>query len=73
MTVSPRQAPDKVESVTIGFESGVPVTLNGKRRTAFEMVDELNILGGRNGIGRIDVVENRFVGMKSRGVYEAPG
>ncbi len=73
MTVSPRQAPDKVESVTIGFESGVPVTLNGKRRSAYEMVHELNQIGGRNGVGRIDMVENRFVGMKSRGVYEAPG
>ncbi|MBI2827614.1 MAG: argininosuccinate synthase [Planctomycetia bacterium] len=73
MTVSPRQAPDKTETVKIGFESGVPVALDGRRRTAFEMVSELNQIGGRNGIGRIDVVENRFVGMKSRGVYEAPG
>lgn len=73
MTVSPRQAPDKVESVTIGFEAGVPVTLDGRRRGAYEIVEELNKIGGRNGIGRIDMVENRFVGMKSRGVYEAPG
>jgi argininosuccinate synthase len=73
MTVSPQQAPDRSEAVTIGFESGVPVTLDGRRRSAYEMVAELNRIGGRNGVGRVDVVENRFVGMKSRGVYEAPG
>lgn len=73
MTVSPREAPDKIETITIGFESGVPVSLNGQRRGAKDMVTELNTLGGRNGVGRIDMVENRFVGMKSRGVYEAPG
>jgi argininosuccinate synthase len=73
MTVSPQQAPDKVEEITIGFESGVPTTLDGRRRSAVEMVKDLNRIGGRNGIGRIDMVENRFVGMKSRGVYEAPG
>jgi argininosuccinate synthase len=73
MSVSPQDAPDKVEDVTLGFESGVPVSLNGKRCSAFEMVDALNKIGGRNGVGRIDIVENRFVGMKSRGVYEAPG
>jgi argininosuccinate synthase len=73
MTVSPQEAPDKAERVTIGFESGVPVSLGGKERSALEMVEELNAVGGRNGVGRIDIVENRFVGMKSRGVYEAPG
>ncbi len=73
MTISPQQAPDKVETIRIGFESGVPVALNGAKKTALAMVRELNEIGGRNGIGRIDVVENRFVGMKSRGVYEAPG
>ena len=73
MTVSPQKAPDKVETIAIGFESGVPVTLDGKRKSAFEMVQALNAIGGRNGIGRVDMVENRFVGMKSRGVYEAPG
>lgn len=73
MTVSPQQAPDNVETVTIAFEAGVPVRLNGRPRNAVEMVRELNEIGGRNGVGRIDVVENRFVGMKSRGVYEAPG
>jgi argininosuccinate synthase len=73
MTVSPQQAPDKIESVTIAFESGVPVRVGGKPLGAFEVVRTLNQIGGRNGIGRIDMVENRFVGMKSRGVYEAPG
>ncbi|MEX2287401.1 MAG: argininosuccinate synthase, partial [Planctomycetaceae bacterium] len=73
MTVSPQDAPDAVETVTVGFESGIPVRLNGKKRGALEMVAELNAIGGRNGVGRIDIVENRFVGMKSRGVYEAPG
>jgi argininosuccinate synthase len=73
MGVSPQQAPDKSESVTIGFESGIPVVLNGKRVSALEMVQQLNQIAGRNGVGRIDMVENRFVGMKSRGVYEAPG
>ena len=73
MTVSPQEAPDKVEPVTIGFESGVPVSVNGNKLSAFEIVKTLNQIGGRNGIGRIDMVENRFVGMKSRGVYESPG
>ncbi|MEX0678678.1 MAG: argininosuccinate synthase [Pirellulales bacterium] len=73
MTVSPEQAPDKVEEVTIGFASGVPTSVNDRKLAALEVVAELNTIGGRNGIGRIDVVENRFVGMKSRGVYEAPG
>ncbi len=73
MTTSPQKAPDKTESVTIGFKAGVPITLNGQPKTALAMVKELNAIGGRNGIGRIDMVENRFVGMKSRGVYEAPG
>ncbi|HUG94294.1 MAG TPA: argininosuccinate synthase [Planctomycetaceae bacterium] len=73
MTVSPQAAPDQVESVTIGFESGVPTTLDGRRRSPLEMVSDLNRIAGRNGVGRVDVVENRFVGMKSRGVYEAPG
>lgn len=73
MTVSPAQAPDRVEEINLGFESGTPVTLDGRKLNAFEMVQALNQIGGRNGIGRIDMVENRFVGMKSRGVYEAPG
>jgi argininosuccinate synthase len=73
MSVSPQKAPDKIESVTITFQAGVPVALNGQTKSALAMVQELNKIGGRNGIGRIDMVENRFVGMKSRGVYEAPG
>ncbi|MBX3423588.1 MAG: argininosuccinate synthase [Pirellulaceae bacterium] len=73
MTVSPQQAPDKGEEVSIGFESGMPVSVNGQRCSALETVSQLNLIGGRNGVGRIDVIENRFVGMKSRGVYEAPG
>ncbi len=73
MTVSPEQAPDTSETVTIGFAAGLPVSLDGRGLSPLEMVSQLNAVGGRNGIGRIDIVENRFVGMKSRGVYEAPG
>ena len=73
MTVSPQDAPDAVEKVTVGFESGLPVSVNGRSLTPFQIVKTLNEIGGRNGVGQIDVVENRFVGMKSRGVYEAPG
>lgn len=73
MTVSPQEAPHAVEKVTIGFHEGIPISVNGKSLSPFGIVSELNRVGGRNGIGRIDIVENRFVGMKSRGVYEAPG
>ena len=73
MTVSPQEAPDQVETVTIDFVAGVPTAVNGKDCSALQVVTQLNEIGGRNGIGRIDMVENRFVGMKSRGVYEAPG
>ncbi|MEP3477928.1 MAG: argininosuccinate synthase [Fuerstiella sp.] len=73
MTVSAMEAPDKEENVVVGFESGVPVTVNGEALSAAKIVEALNTIGGRNGCGRIDIVENRFVGMKSRGVYEAPG
>ncbi len=73
MTVSPQEAPNQAEAVSVGFESGVPVSVNGRRLSPFEVVKQLNAIGGRNGVGRIDMVENRFVGMKSRGVYEAPG
>jgi argininosuccinate synthase len=73
MGVSPAEAPDQKESVTIDFESGVPVAVNGTKLSALGIVELLNEIGGRNGCGRIDMVENRFVGMKSRGVYEAPG
>ncbi len=72
MTVSPKDAPDAVESVTIGFEAGVPVSVNKESCTPLQVIQRLNEIGGRNGVGQIDVVENRFVGMKSRGVYEAP-
>jgi len=73
MSVSPQAAPDQTESITLGFDAGIPVTLNGQQLGPAAMVKQLNQTGGRNGIGRIDMVENRFVGMKSRGVYEAPG
>lgn len=73
MTVSPQDAPDEVEAVTVAFEQGVPVSVNGERLAAHDLVIKLNEIGGRNGVGRIDMVENRFVGMKSRGVYESPG
>ena len=73
MSVSPQEAPDQEEVVTVGFHSGVPVEVNGKQLSAAALVEALNVIGGRNGIGRIDIIENRFVGMKSRGVYEAPG
>jgi argininosuccinate synthase len=73
MTVSPQAAPDEPETVTIDFAAGVPLAVNGKRLAAHEIVLALNEIGGRHGIGRTDIVENRLVGMKSRGVYEAPG
>jgi len=71
-TVSPCEAPDKPTLVTVEFEHGVPVALNGKRKSGFEIIDELNEIGGANGVGRIDLIENRLVGIKSREVYEAP-
>lgn len=73
MTVSPQAAPDQSEEVTLDFRAGIPVAVNGQELSPAALVLELNQIGGRNGIGRIDMVENRFVGMKSRGVYEAPG
>ncbi|WP_411196542.1 argininosuccinate synthase, partial [Rhizobium sp.] len=72
-TVDPLDAPDVPEIVTIGFESGNPVSLNGQAMTPATLLTELNGLGGRHGVGRLDLVENRFIGMKSRGVYETPG
>ena len=71
--VSPEQAPDKPTYVTISFDKGVPVAVDGEKLGAVEIVAKLNELGGKNGIGIIDMVENRLVGMKSRGVYETPG
>lgn len=71
-TVSPLKAPDKPVYVTMGFERGVPVSLNGKKLKGFDIVDRLNEIAGTNGVGRIDLVENRLVGIKSREIYEAP-
>ncbi len=73
MTVSPHEAPDEPEYVEIDFERGNPVAVNGERLTPAELLEKLNEIGGRHGVGRVDMVENRFVGMKSRGVYETPG
>ncbi len=72
-TISPMDAPDKATDISIGFEKGDPVSLNGKKMGSVELFTALNKLGHDNGIGRIDLVENRFVGMKSRGIYETPG
>ena len=71
--VTPQKAPDKETEISLSFEAGVPVALNGKKMKVSEIITELNELGGANGIGIIDIVENRVVGMKSRGVYETPG
>lgn len=71
--VTPQKAPDKETEITLTFEKGVPKTLNGKSMKVSEIITELNKLGGANGIGIVDIVENRVVGMKSRGVYETPG
>ena len=73
MGVSPMQAPDKPTYVTIHFEKGVPTAIDGKEMGAVEIVETLNKIGGENGVGLADLVENRLVGMKSRGVYETPG
>ncbi len=71
--VTPEKAPDTPTYITLSFEKGIPVALNGEKLGAVEMLEKLNKLGGDNGIGIIDIVENRLVGMKSRGVYETPG
>lgn len=73
MVTPPQKAPDKAEAVTVAFHQGVPVAVNGQQLSPLQIVKTLNQIGGRNGIGLVDMVENRFVGMKSRGVYEAPG
>ncbi len=73
MGVSPLQAPDEPTYVTIDFEKGIPVALNDKKMSAKNIILELNTIGGKNGIGLLDIVENRLVGMKSRGIYETPG
>jgi argininosuccinate synthase len=73
LTVSPEKAPDEPEYVEIGFEKGAPVKVNGESLDPVPLIETLNEIGGRNGCGRVDLVENRLVGMKSRGVYETPG
>ncbi len=73
LTTDPREAPDEPESVTIGFERGVPMSWNGKRPSAAEILMRANEIAGRHGVGRVDMVESRFIGMKNRGVYETPG
>ena len=73
LTTPPEKAPDKPEYVTMTFEKGVPTSVNGKKMKVSDIIKELNEIGGRNGVGIVDIVENRVVGMKSRGVYETPG
>ena len=73
MTTNPEDAPDQPEYVTVGFRDGSPVSIDGVELGPVELLSELNARGGRHGVGRVDIVENRFVGIKSRGVYETPG
>ncbi|MBZ4681793.1 argininosuccinate synthase [Thermodesulfobacterium sp.] len=73
MTVSPEKAPDKPEYIEIEFERGEPIAVNGEKLSPANLLKRLNEIGGRHGVGRIDMVENRFVGLKSRGIYETPG
>ncbi len=73
LTVDPRKAPDEPTYVEIDFEEGTPIAVDGERLSPAALLEKLNTLGGANGVGRVDLVENRFVGMKSRGVYETPG
>jgi len=73
LSVPPQKAPDQGETISLTFEKGIPASLNGKSMTPTEIIKELNVLGGKHGIGIVDIVENRVVGMKSRGVYETPG
>ena len=72
-SVSPQKAPDKASEILIGFKNGIPISVNSKKMSPAKLLAYLNKLGGENGIGRVDMVESRFVGMKSRGVYETPG
>jgi len=72
-TVSPEKAPNKPSYITIGFRKGDPVSVNNKKLSPSKLLQKLNIVAGKNGIGRVDLVENRFIGIKSRGVYETPG
>ena len=73
LSVSPEKAPDEPEYISIGFEAGIPVSLNGEKLEPRPLVEKLNALGGKHGVGIADIVEDRLVGMKSRGVYETPG
>jgi argininosuccinate synthase len=73
LSVTPEKAPDEAEYVELDFEKGIPVAINGKKMKTSDIIRQLNALGGKHGIGIIDIVENRVVGMKSRGVYETPG
>jgi argininosuccinate synthase len=73
LTRSPQEAPDREEQVKLGFDKGIPVSVNGMKADPVALLDLLNDIGGRNAIGRVDLVENRFVGIKSRGCYETPG
>ena len=72
-TVSPQKAPNKPTKVKITFKNSDPIAINGKKLSPEKLLSKLNILAGKNGIGRVDLVENRFIGIKSRGVYETPG
>jgi argininosuccinate synthase len=72
-TISPEKAPNKVSYVTIGFKNGDPISINNKKYSPSKLLSILNNIGGKNGVGRVDLVENRFIGIKSRGVYETPG
>ena len=72
-TNAPEKAPNKFCYVTIGFKNSDPITVNGKKLSSGNLLQKLNILAGKNGIGRVDLVENRFLGIKSRGIYETPG
>lgn len=72
-TTSPLDAPDCAEEITIGFKNGDPISINGEALSPAKLLEKLNLLGGKHGIGRLDIVENRYVGMKSRGCYETPG
>ena len=73
ITKSPKDAPDKATRVTIGFDKGTPASINGQKTGPVALIEKLNVLGGENGIGRTDMIENRLVGIKSRGCYETPG
>ena len=72
-TTSPEKAPNKASYITIGFKNGDPITVNGKKLSPSSLLQKINIVAGKNGIGRVDLVENRFIGIKSRGIYETPG